>query len=292
MAQLINGKELSARLKAKLKSEIESKVDPDHPPHLVVILAGDDPASLVYIKNKERSCQQVGIKFTLIHLPEKISEELLLDHLKNIRDDKSIHGCIIQLPLPKHLNQELIIDKIPPNKDVDCFHPINLGKLLLNQAKFLPATPNGILRLIQDYQIPTEGKHIVIIGKSLIVGQPLMNLLALEFEGQARGTVTCCDRFTENLTNYTSKADILIVSAGKHHLINSPEQIKEGSTVIDVGIHRIPDSGKKSGFRLEGDVDRMALGDKVKYITPVPGGVGPMTVYTLLENVWKAYLIH
>jgi len=257
-------------------------------PNLTAVLIGDDPASLIYIKQKQKACTEVGINFTLERLPSDIAQSDLISRIHFINNDSSVHGCIIQLPIPNHLDKNIILSQVSINKDVDCFHSENIGNLLLNRPTFLPATPYGIKLLLEDYNIPTKGKHCVIIGKSLIVGQPLANLMSLE-SGMA-ATVTICDRFTENLSDHTKRADILIVAAGKHHLINDINMIKSNVVIIDVGIHRIEDSTAKNGYRLEGDVNYDLLKDHCSFITPVPGGVGPMTVVALLLNTWTAYM--
>jgi len=253
------------------------------------VLVGDNQASQVYVKQKERACLEVGIKFTLYSMTSNVETSDVLSQIDQINQDELIHGLIVQLPLPKHINQDLVISRVSAKKDVDGFHPQSIGKLLLNQPTFKPATPYGIELLLKHYQIPTRGKHCVILGKSLIVGQPLMNLMSLETGMGA--TVTTCDKNTQNLPEIVRMADILVVATGKHHLINNPEWLKKDVTIIDVGIHRIDDATKKRGYRLEGDVDfhQPALQAKCGYLTPVPGGVGPMTVAGLLTNTYQAY---
>lgn len=289
--EVLSGRRLSAQLRVDLKERIDnvmgSKGGDGSPPCLTAVLVGSDPASQVYINQKRKACEEVGILFKLINLSEKSSTREIIIVIDQINSDDRIDGCLVQLPLPRQVDQDAVIERVSPLKDVDCFHPINIGYLALNQPKFLPATPYGIQLMIEQTGIETRGKHCVIIGKSLIVGQPLMNLMALE-TGMA-ATVTCCDRYTENLKEKTRQADILVVAAGKHHLINDVEAIKDGAVVIDVGIHRIEDSSRKNGYRLEGDVNYQLLKPKCSYITPVPGGVGPMTVVALLLNVFKAY---
>lgn len=288
MPQFLDGNSLSKTLIERLKIEIGNELEPeDDQPHLVVILVGDNSSSEVYIKKKEEACLNVGIKFTLYHFESTITTNVILNQIKQINKDPTIHGCIVQLPLPKHIDEDAVIYSLSPSKDVDGFHPTNIGNMILNRPNFLPATPYGIQLLLDHYKIYTEGKHIVILGKSMIVGQPLMNLLSNE-KG-ARGTVTCCDRYTRNLDQLIKLADILIVATGKHNIIQHQDQIKEGVVIIDVGIHRFSDKTKKCGYRLEGDVNFEAVKNKCSYITPVPGGVGPMTVVSLLLNTWKAY---
>jgi methylenetetrahydrofolate dehydrogenase (NADP+)/methenyltetrahydrofolate cyclohydrolase len=281
---------LRMALKEKIKTIRSQRKTHTDPPHLIAILVGSDPASQVYITQKEKACLEVGIHFTLIKMDVDSTTKQVVEQVKYVNTRSDVHGCLVQLPLPKSIDTDAVIMAISPDKDVDCFHPVNIGLLTLNNPRFLPATPYGIQMLLENIGIVTRGKHCVIIGKSLIVGQPLMNLLSLE--GGMAATVTCCDKYTENLTNYTKTADILIVAAGVHHLIKDPDMIKEGATVIDVGIHRISDPSKKQGYRLEGDVNYQALKDKAGYITPVPGGVGPMTVVALLYNTYTSYVNH
>lgn len=289
----LDGIELANKIKKELTNNIKTireKKEFFIVPHLTAILVGNDSASLIYIKQKQKACLEVGINFTLIQLPITTTLSTIISKISHINNDPTIHGCIIQLPLPDHLNKDLILSHVSIEKDVDCFHPQNIGNLLINRPKFLPATPYGIKLLLENYKIPTKGKHCVIIGKSLIVGQPLANLMAIESEMAA--TVTICDRYTENLSEHTKTADIIIVATGKHHLINNLKMIKENKDVviIDVGIHRIDDSTKNTGYRLEGDVNYDLFKDNCSHITPVPGGVGPMTVVALLLNTWTAYL--
>ena len=290
---IIDGTALSKRLRDRLKQQIQnlrqsSKSALHDPPHLVAILVGSDAASQVYIRMKEKACLEVGIHFTLIKMDSDSTTHQVVEQVKYVNNRPDVHGCLVQLPMPKQIDQDSVIHAISPLKDVDCFHPENIGLMSLNQSRFIPATPYGIQLMLEDLKIPTKGKHCVIVGKSLIVGQPLMNLLSLE--SGAAATVTCCDRYTEDLSFHTRSADILIVAAGVHHLIKDPDSIKQGATVIDVGIHRIPDETKKSGYRLEGDVDFVKISPKCSFITPVPGGVGPMTVVSLLYNTFKSYL--
>ena len=252
----------------------------------VSILVGTDSASSIYLKNKRIKCEYVGIEFELINFDENISEEILIKKIKEINIDNKINGCIIQLPLPNHLNTENILNTLDPNKDIDCFNTVNIGMLTKKTTKFVPATPLGITLLLKHYNIETKGKNVVIIGKSIIVGTPLA--LILSNENTFAATVTLCDKYTENLNEIVKNADILIVAAGVHKLINSKFKVKLSSCLIDVGIHKVQDISKKLGYRLEGDIDFNYFKDKCKYITPVPGGVGPMTVYSLLYNLYKS----
>jgi len=276
----LDGNYLSKKLLNELKNNLVDK-------HLtfVCILVGNDPASKTYINNKKKKCVDIGIHFILLEFPDNISNNILINKIDEINEDDNINGCIIQLPLPNHINSELILNRLNSNKDVDCFTDENIGKLLNNESKFYPATPYGITLLLDNYNILTKGKNITIIGKSRIVGTPLA--LLLSNENKYAGTVTLCDKNTINLKDHIEEADILIVCAGVHHLIDKKYKVKETSTLIDVGIHRIPDSTKKNGYRLEGDIDFNYFENKCSYITPVPGGVGPMTVYALLLNISK-----
>jgi len=286
---VLSGRILSKKLRTQLKDRIDN-LNPKmytRKPHLVAVLVGSDSASQVYIRQKEKACIEVGINFTLINLKEESTTKEVLETVAGVNQDDLVDGCLVQLPMPKQIDQDQVIESMAVEKDVDCFHPINIGKMVLNQPRFIPATPYGIQMMIEDVGIKTQGKHCVIIGKSLIVGQPLMNLMSLETGMGA--TVTCCDKHTEDLAGKTRQADILIVAAGKHHLINDLEMIKDGAVVIDVGIHRIDDSSKKNGYRLEGDVNYKLVKEKCSHITPVPGGVGPMTVVALLYNTFNAF---
>jgi methylenetetrahydrofolate dehydrogenase (NADP+)/methenyltetrahydrofolate cyclohydrolase len=291
---LIDGLTIAFDLRLELKDKIKhfkshKKYDIDSP-HLVAILVGHDPASIVYIRQKEKACLEVGIHFTLVKMETYSTTHEVVEKIKYYNSRSDVNGCIVQLPLPEHIDTDSIIMAISPDKDVDCFHPYNIGLMSLKKPRFIPATPFGIKMLLEHIKVPIKGKNCVIIGKSLIVGQPLMNLLSLEHDMGA--TVTCCDKYTENLHHYTKRADILIVAAGVHHLINHPDMVKQGVTIIDVGIHRIFDDSLKEGYRLEGDVNFELLRHKAAYITPVPGGVGPMTVVALLYNTYYSYIHH
>lgn len=290
--QILDGKSLSTKLREQLKFDIQNHPNTNqHPPHLVVILVGNNPSSQTYIKMKRRACEEVGILFTLYHLAESTTTEQIIQNIELINHDINIHGCIVQLPLPEHINVDLVLHALDHKKDVDGFHPTNIGNMCLNKPAFIPATPLGIKLLLEHYHIPTKGRHVTILGKSLIVGQPLMNLLSLE--SGLGATVTACDKNTPDFSVHTSQSDIIIVATGIHHILKNPQtQLNPNNppTVIDVGIHNIPDPTKKSGYRLEGDVDYQAIKPYTNAITPVPGGVGPMTVVALLINTWTAYL--
>ena len=279
----LDGNNLSKNLLNNLKNDIVGK-------HLnfVCILVGDDPASKTYINNKKNKCEYVGINFILVEFPDNIPNNILINKINELNNNKDIHAYIIQLPLPNHIEINNILNIIDKKKDVDCFHPENVGNIILNNPYFYPATPYGICLLLDHYNITTEGQNITIIGKSNIVGNPLS--LMLSNENNYRGTVTLCDKYTNNLKSYVEHADILIVAAGVHHLIDQTYKVKQTVTLIDVGIHKISDVTKKNGYKLEGDIDFNYFEDKCKYITPVPGGVGPMTVYALLFNISRTVL--
>ena len=281
--KILDGKELSNKLLGDLKVKIKND---GLTPSFVCILVGKNPASMVYIEKKRQKCELVGIKFNLISLPETIEKSELVRTIKKANNDNSIHGIIVQLPLPVHINTQEILDEVSVVKDVDCFNSVNMGMIITGTPAFYPATPMGIEMLLNHNKIETVGKSCVIIGKSLIVGTSLGLMLSNEKTHSA--TVTLCDKNTQDLKRYVEGADILVVAAGKHHLINSGFTLKKGVVVIDVGIHRIDDNSKQRGYRLEGDVDFNSVKDQCSFITPVPGGVGPMTVYCLLENIYKS----
>lgn len=278
---LIDGKLVSNELSDKLKLRGINLII-----KFCIVLVGNDDSSLIYIKHKKKKCEEFGIKFELKHFNENIHESELKKEIKLINKDTNIDSCIIQLPLPNHINQNIILNTLDPKKDAEGFTFYNLGKLIkYNKEDYIikPATVLGIEELIKYYNIETIGKNIVIIGKSVIVGTPMA--LVLSNEETYSGTVTLCDKNTKNLENICENADILIVSTGKHHLINDKFKLKKDVVIIDVGINKIKDESKKSGYRTEGDVDFNYFKDKCKYITPVPGGVGPMTVICLIKNI-------
>lgn len=289
--QLLDGKEVSQRIKEKIKEEVAQIIDMGlRPPHLAAILVGENPASKTYVNNKEKTAKEVGITSTVYKLPNNTTEKELLEVIDFLNKDTDVDGFIVQLPLPEHLNEQKIIASIHPDKDVDGFHPVNIGKMVLGQDTFLPATPMGILEIFKHYQIETEGKNCVVVGRSHIVGTPIALLMSRPaYPGNA--TVTICHSKTQNLQEITSKADILIVAMGKPQFITE-EYIKKDAVVVDVGIHRIEDSSTTSGFRLVGDVDFNSVKEKVSWITPVPGGVGLTTVAALLINTLKARKRH
>ncbi|MCG5103010.1 bifunctional methylenetetrahydrofolate dehydrogenase/methenyltetrahydrofolate cyclohydrolase FolD [Oceanobacillus alkalisoli] len=275
-AEIISGKELAAEIKQDLAKEIEKLKVKNLTAKLVVVLVGDNPASLSYVKGKEKAAAEIGMDSELITLPIETTEADLLALLDDLNDNDAVHGILVQLPLPEQIDEQKVIDRIDPLKDVDGFHPINIGKMMAGEDSFLPCTPYGIITMIKSKGIKIEGKHAVIIGRSNIVGKPVGQLLLNE-----NATVTYCHSRTENMHQYTQAADILIVAIGKENFIKQ-EDVKEGAVIIDVGINRTQ-AGK-----LTGDVDFAGVVEKAGYITPVPGGVGPMTITMLLSNTIKA----
>jgi methylenetetrahydrofolate dehydrogenase (NADP+) / methenyltetrahydrofolate cyclohydrolase len=285
--QLLDGKKLSETIKNEIAQEVKKiKLDGGKIPHLAAVLVGNDGASETYVGSKVKSCKEVGFKSTLIKLPADVTEQALLAEIHMLNNDDDIDGFIVQLPLPKHIDEQKIVQTVNPDKDVDGFHPVNVGKMVQNLPCFLPATPYGIIQMLERYQIPTAGKHCVVVGRSNIVGMPMSILMARK-ANPGNCTVTLCHSHTKNLKGEISRADIVIAALGKAEFITA-DMVKEGAVVIDVGITRIKDDSKKSGFALKGDVKFDEVAPKCSYITPVPGGVGPMTVVSLLMNTLKA----
>lgn len=285
--ELIDGKKIAAEIKQELADKVaELKKQGKKIPHLVAVLVGNDPASETYVASKVKSCKEVGFKSTEMRYSADITEEQLLEVVDKLNRDEDVDGYIVQLPLPRHISEERILLAIDPDKDVDGFHPFNVGKMVTGLPTYLPATPAGIVELLTRYRIETRGKHCVVIGRSNIVGTPMAVLMSRKDE-HADCTVTICHSRTQNIQEITRQADILIVALGKPHFVTA-EMVKEGAVVVDVGIHRVPSDKTKSGFRLIGDVDFDQVAPKCSYITPVPGGVGPMTIVSLLQNTLKA----
>lgn len=288
--QIIDGKKIAAEIKKELAVKSAEIIDRgDRAPHLVAVLVGDDGASQTYVSSKEKACVEVGFTSTVYRLEEDTTEEKLLHIIDFLNKDDEVDGYIVQLPLPAHINVEKVTRSINPTKDVDGFHPLNLGLMMLGESTYLPATPYGILQLIERSGIETKGKHCVVVGRSNIVGTPISVMLSRK-SNPGNCTVTVCHSHTSNLKEITQQADILIAAIGKPEFITA-EMVKEGVVVIDVGIHRITDSSEK-GYHIVGDVkyDEVAL--KSSFITPVPGGVGPMTIVSLLTNTFKAYTLY
>ncbi len=284
---LLDGKKTSADIKEEIALEVrEFKNNGNKTPHLAAIIVGNDGASITYVNAKVKACERVGFESTLIRLSEKTTEEDLLNEIAILNIDKDIDGFIVQLPLPKHIDEQKILMAINPDKDVDGFHPTNVGKMALNLPTFISATPFGILELLDRYNVETSGKHVVVLGRSHIVGSP-MSILLSQKRKVGNATVTMCHSRTKNLKEITLQADIIIAAIGIPEFIKA-DMVKEHVTVIDVGITRVADSSKKNGFRLVGDVAFDEVAKKADFITPVPGGVGPMTIAMLLKNTLLA----
>lgn len=285
--QLLDGKKLAIEIKREIAEEVKKMVaNGKRAPHLAAILVGNDGASQTYVNSKVKSCEEVGFTSTLIRLEETISEAVLIEQINKLNNDTNIDGFIVQLPLPKDINEENIILAIAPQKDVDGFHPMNVGRMTLNMPSYVSATPKGILEILNRYNIETEGKHCVVIGRSNIVGLP-MSLLMQRRSKPGNCTVTICHSKTNDLSKYTLEADIVIAALGKPKFLTA-DMVKEGAVVIDVGITRVEDKTAKNGYRLFGDVDFENVSKKCSYISPVPGGVGLMTVVSLLQNTLSA----
>ena len=285
-AKLIDGKSISADIRNELKHRINDLNKSGIIPGLGVILVGDDPASKSYVSAKERACESIGIYSDDNRYSSKITENDLLDKIESLNNDPKIHGILVQLPLPPHINSTLVLNAINPNKDVDGFHPVNVGKMMIGEDSFLPCTPHGIIQLLKRCNIETKGKHAVVIGRSNIVGKPIANML-FQKNMDTNATVTICHTSTNNLKDFTRTADIIIVASGQPNTLTS-DMVKPGVVIIDVGVNRVEDVSKKNGFRLVGDVDFDGLFDVASAITPVPGGVGPMTITMLLYNTVKS----
>ena len=286
--QIIDGNALAHTIKAELKEKVDKVVATGkRKPHLAAVLIGDHPASRSYVTNKVKSCADAGFESTLIQRPAEISQQGLLDIVKQLNEDPEIDGFIVQLPLPEHIDEVEITMAIKPEKDVDGFHPMNIGLMTLGLPSYLPATPMGILQMLERYHIDISGKTCCVIGRSNIVGTPISILLSRK-GNPGDGTVILCHSRTPNIKEIALQADVIVVALGRPLYLKA-DMVKEGAVVIDVGINRIDDATKKSGFRLVGDVDYDNVAPKCSYITPVPGGVGPMTVTSLLLNTWKAY---
>jgi methylenetetrahydrofolate dehydrogenase (NADP+)/methenyltetrahydrofolate cyclohydrolase len=285
--ELIDGKKVAAEIKASIKKEVDERLALGFKkPHLAAVLVGNDGGSETYVANKVKDCHEVGFESTLIRLDESVTEEQLLSTVRELNQNPDVDGFIVQLPLPRHINEQVVIEAIDPKKDVDGFHPVNIGKMTLGIDAFLPATPAGILRLIEYYHIETAGRHCVVIGRSNIVGTPLSILLSRKGK-PGNCTVTLCHSYTKNLAEYCQQADIIVAALGKPEFLKG-DMVKEGAVVIDVGTTRVPSAETKSGYKLTGDVAFSEVAPKCSFITPVPGGVGPMTRVGLLLNTLKA----
>ncbi|MBQ5472245.1 MAG: bifunctional methylenetetrahydrofolate dehydrogenase/methenyltetrahydrofolate cyclohydrolase FolD [Treponema sp.] len=283
-AQIIDGKAIAAQVRGEVAEKVSDLKAKGITPCLAVILVGENPASVSYVTGKQKALAEVGMADRSMHLPETTTEAELLKIIDDLNNDSSVHGILVQLPLPKHINEEKVLLAIKPEKDVDGFHPMNVGNLVIGKKAFLPCTPHGIIVLLEKMGIETSGKHAVVIGRSNIVGKPVSLLLARK---ETNCTVTICHTGTKNMAEITRQADILIAASGHPHTVTK-DMVKPGAVVIDVGVNRIPDSTKKNGFRLVGDCDYNDLLDTASFITPVPGGVGPMTIAMLMFNTLEA----
>jgi len=282
-AIIMDGKALGQKIREGAKIRAEAIKAKGITPCLAVVLVGEDSASLSYVKSKEKALAEAGMESRDIRLPQTTSEAELLSFIDELNKNEKVHGILVQSPVPKHINEEKVNAAVSPEKDVDCFHPVSVGNMILDRPGFLPCTPHGVLVFLKEYNIPVSGANVVVVGRSNIVGKPLANLL---IRREYNATVTICHTGTKDLASHTLQADILIAAAGKPAFIK-PEMVKEGATVIDVGINRVPDSSAQKGYRVCGDVDP-AVAEKAAYFTPVPGGVGLMTVAMLLQNVVEA----
>jgi len=287
MTQILDGKAISLAIEQELKELVTQRLQTGQKrPHLAAILVGDNPASRAYVGHKVKACGRVGFESSLLELPSSISQAELMDAVHTLNNDPDVDGFIVQLPLPDHIDDQSILEAVSPDKDVDGFHPVHAGNMSLGLPSFVPATPKGIMSMLERSGIETEGKHAVILGRSSIVGTP-MSLLLSRNASPGNCTVTVCHSRTQNLAHHTRQADILVAAIGRAHFVTA-EMVKEGAVVIDVGINRIADETKASGHRLTGDVDFEAVAPRCSWITPVPGGVGPMTIASLMENTLEA----
>ena len=288
MSIILDGKATSNQIKEELTIQVkEIKDTGKRPPHLAAVLVGNDGASLTYVGSKVRSCERIGYDSTLIKLDDDISQEALLATIEKLNNDPLLDGFIVQLPLPKHIDEEVVLDAINPNKDVDGFHPTNFGKMALGMQTFIPATPFGIMELLKRYKLDISGKHAVVIGRSHIVGRP-MSILLSEKGNPGNATVTLTHSRTQNLAAITKEADIVVSALGVPNFLTA-DIVKDGAIIIDVGITRVPDADHPKGYVIVGDVHYDGVKEKASYITPVPGGVGPMTIAMLLQNTMLAY---
>ena len=285
---VLDGRKTSNEIKEEIAKEVSEIVESGkRSPHLAAVLEGDDGASLTYVNSKVKSCEKIGFKSTLIKLPADVAESELLDRIEELNQDDELDGFIVQLPLPEHINEQNVINAVSPDKDVDGFHPTNVGKMVLNLPTFLPATPKGIMELLNRYNVDISGKNVVVMGRSHIVGSPISILMARKTT-PGNATVTLTHSRTKNMKEFTKNADVIVIALGIAEYLTG-DMVKDGVVVIDVGITRVADSSKKSGFKLLGDVNFEEVSKKASFITPVPGGVGPMTIASLLMNTLQAY---
>lgn len=283
-AQIIDGKQIALEVRGGVAEKVAALKEKGITPCLAVVLVGENPASVSYVTGKRKALAEAGMMDKSVELPESTSEEELLSLIEKLNKDDSVHGILVQLPLPKHINEDKVIMAISPEKDVDGFHPVNVGNLVIGKKAFLPCTPHGIIVLLKKMGIETSGKHAVVVGRSNIVGKPVALLLARR---DVNCTVTLCHTGTKNMAEITRQADILVVASGHPHTVTA-DMVKDGAVVIDVGVNRIPDETKKKGYRLVGDCDFDTIKEKASFITPVPGGVGPMTIAMLMYNTLEA----
>ena len=284
---LLDGKATSAEIKAEIAQEVAQRLREGKPaPHLVAILVGHDGGSETYVASKIKTCSELGFRSTLIRFEEDVTEARLLETIEKLNHDDDVHGLIVQLPLPKHINEQRIIEAVDPRKDVDGFHPINVGRMSIGLPCFVSATPQGIIELLKRYKVDTRGKHCVVLGRSNIVGKPMAQLL-LHKGNPGDCTVTVCHSRTPNIKELCLEADIIVAALGVPEFLKA-DMVRPGAVIIDVGTTRVPDASKKSGFRLSGDVAFDEVAPKASYITPVPGGVGPMTIVSLMLNTLQA----
>jgi len=288
--QILDGKKVSQAVKDQLKIDVAQLfTEGKKVPHLAAILVGNDGASETYVASKVKSCEEVGFKSTLIRFEADISEHSLLEKIQDLNHDPDVDGILVQLPLPKHISDDKVINTIDPDKDVDGFHPVSVGRMVQGLPTFIPATPHGIMLMLEHYKINTAGMHAVVIGRSNIVGRP-MSILLSENKNPGNCTVTLCHSKTKNIAELCRNADIIVAALGKPGFVTE-DWVKAGAIVIDVGITRVADATKKSGFRLRGDVDYESVAPKCSWITPVPGGVGPMTIAALLNNTYRSCMM-
>ena len=285
-AQILDGKAVSSRIRSRLGEDVAALREKGVIPKLAVVLAGSDPASATYVRMKNKACARLGMDSVQVDLPADVGESELIARLQGLNSDASVHGILVQLPLPRHIDQLRVLSAIDPSKDVDGFHPSNIGRLLIGAPRFIPCTPMGICVLLRESGIDVEGKDVVIVGRSTIVGRPLMALLMQKKKGY-NATVTICHTGTADMASHTRRAEILVVAAGRPETVTA-DMVAEGAVVVDVGVNRVDDTSSPKGYRLVGDVDFEGVKEVAGAITPVPGGVGPMTIAMLMHNTIKA----
>jgi methylenetetrahydrofolate dehydrogenase (NADP+) / methenyltetrahydrofolate cyclohydrolase len=288
--QILDGKKASQAIRDELKIEVaQLSIEGKKVPHLAAILVGNNGASETYVSAKVKACEEVGFKSTLIHMEESTTENRLLSKIEELNNDPDVDGILVQLPLPPHIAEQKVINMIDVEKDVDGFHPVNIGKMVQGLPTYIPATPHGIMLLLEHYKVSTKGKHAVVIGRSNIVGRP-MSILLSSNSNPGNCTVTLCHSHTKDLASFCQQADIIVAALGRPEFVTA-DMVKEGAVVIDVGITRVTDATKKSGFKLKGDVHYESVAPKCSWITPVPGGVGPMTIAALMKNTFKSCVL-